>query len=195
MQNKYKGAAFLMLLMFTSLLSEAQMKFGVRAGLNASNVSFGNLPNRRERFGFHAGVFTNVMLMPEFISLQPEINYSVQGVAFKPSNDRITMNMNYVSLLLPIVFKISSFDIQVGPFASYLVSSPDYTVYNENKIIADAFKKLDAGLIAGLVYNREKLMFGIRYNQGFVNISKDNVQPFLGNGKNAVGQVSVGYRF
>ena len=185
-----------MLLMSTSFVTEAQIKFGIRAGLNASNVSFDNLPNRRERFGFHAGVFTTVGLVPEFMSLQPELSYSVQGVAFKPtSNDKVMLNMNYINLLLPIVFKLSSIDIQVGPFASFLISSPDYTVYNENKIIVDAFKKFDAGLTAGLVYNMDKLMFGIRYNQGFIDVSKDNVRPFLGSGKNSTGQVSVGYKF
>jgi Outer membrane protein beta-barrel domain len=197
MKNTYKNSSFLILVLLAiqPFTSQAQIKLGVRAGLNASNISFDNLPDRRERFGFHAGIFSTFNIEPNFIDVQPELSYSLQGVAFKPSNTKIMLNMKYINLMVPLVFKLSTIDLQVGPFASYLVSSPDYAVYNENKIIYAAFNKIDAGLTAGIAYNRKNAMFGVRYNQGFVNVAKDNVKPYLGKGKNAVGQVSVGYKF
>ena len=182
-------------LFLTPSVSDAQIRFGVRAGANASNISFEKLPEKSERYGFHVGVFADVPISGDFASLQPELDYSVQGAAFKPVTGRQTLNMNYVNFLLPVAFKLSAFDLLVGPFASFLASTPDYTVYNDNKIIVDGFKKYDIGLTAGLAVNINKFVIGVRYNQGFVNVAKDNAQPFLGSGKNAVGQLSLGYKF
>jgi Outer membrane protein beta-barrel domain len=196
MKNRYINGTILMLIFVASTtVSQAQIKFGVRAGLNASNVSFTNLPEKSERFGFHVGAFADVPVSPNFMSVQPELSYSVKGAAFKFLNERQTLNMNYIDFLVPVAFKLDAFDLQVGPFASYLISTPDYTFYNDNTVMVDAFKKFDAGLTAGLSYNFSKLMVGVRYNQGFIDVTNDNSRPFLGKGKNAVGQVSLGYKF
>lgn len=173
----------------------AQIKFGVRAGLNASNIAFENLPDRRERFGFHAGLFADVPVMSSFMSVQPELSYSIKGTAFEFLGNRQDLKMDYVDFLLPVAFKLGPVDLQIGPFASYLISKADYTNYNDNALVVDAFNKIDAGLTAGLSFNFNKLLLGVRYNQGFANVSKENAQLLLGEGKNSVGQVSLGYRF
>lgn len=183
----------LLLLFFVAV--EAQTAFGIRAGLNTSTVSFDNLPGKKERLGFHAGIFGNLPMVADFMSLQPELSYSVKGTAFEYLNEKRTVNMNYVDFLVPVAFKLGAFDLQLGPFVSFLISSPDYTVYNENRIVVDAFKKFDAGLTGGLSYNINHLLIGIRYNQGFADVTKDESRLLLGKGKNAVGQVSIGYRF
>ena len=185
----------LLFVMLTSSVSQAQTRLGIRGGLNATNISFENLPDKGERFGYHLGVFADVPVISDFMSVQPELSFSTKGTAFKYLDERQTLNMNYMDFLLPVAFHLGSIDIQVGPFASYLISTPDYTVYNDNSVLIDAFKKFDAGLTAGLSYNLNKLMFGIRFNQGFMDVTKDNSRLFLGSGKNAVGQVSLGLKF
>ncbi|WP_435353057.1 porin family protein [Emticicia sp. SJ17W-69] len=194
MKNKHIIVAVLMLIASTSV-SQAQIKFGIRAGLNASNVSFPNLPDRKERFGFHVGAFADVPVSPNFMSIQPELSYSVKGAGFKFLNERQTVDLNYIDFLVPVAFKLDAFDLQVGPFVSYLISSPNYKFYNDNTVMVNAFKKVDAGLTAGLSYNFSKIIVGVRYNQGFIDVTQDNSRPFLGSGKNAVGQVSLGYKF
>jgi Outer membrane protein beta-barrel domain len=187
--------AIVLFIFLTPSVSNAQIRFGVRAGLNATNVSFEKLPSKSERYGFHVGVFADIPIKEDFASVQPELSFSTKGAAFKPLTGRQTLNMSYVDLLLPVAFKLSAFDLQVGPFASYLASTPDYTVYNENKVIVDGFKKYDIGLTAGLSVNINKIVIGVRYNQGFVDVTTDNARPFLGTGKNAVAQLSLGYKF
>ena len=182
-------------LLLTQVEAQAQATVGIRAGLNVTNITLDNLPNKSERFGFHAGIFANLPVVVDFISLQPELSYSAKGAAFEVLNERQTLNMNYVDFLLPVAFKLGSIDIQVGPFASYLISTPDYTLFEDNTVVLDAFKKFDAGLTAGLSYNFNKMLIGIRYNQGFMDVTKDNAKSILGSGKNAVGQVSLGFRF
>lgn len=183
------------LILMMPAATSAQIKFGVRAGLNASNIAFENLPDRRERIGFHAGLFADVPVMSTFMSIQPELSYSIKGTAFEYLGDRHDLKMDYVDFLLPVAFKLGPVDLQVGPFASYLISKPNYTTYNDNRLIVDAFNKIDAGLTAGFSFNFNKLLIGVRYNQGFANVSKENAQLLLGEGKNSVGQVSLGYRF
>ena len=197
MKNKHiKGVVLAALILAAfNTVSQAQIKFGIRAGLNAANVSFTNLPDKKERFGFHVGGFADVPISPNFMSIQPELSYSVKGAGFKFLNESQTVNMNYIDLLTPVAFKLDAFDLQVGPFVSFLISSPDYKSYNDNKVTVDAFKKFDAGLTAGLSYNFSKMFVGVRYNQGFIDVTQDNSRPFLGSGKNAVGQVSLGYKF
>lgn len=174
---------------------KAQLKFGVRAGLNASTVSFPNLPNKSEKLGFHVGVFTDIPVVEDFMSVQPELSYSTKGTSFKVLSEKQSINMNYVDFILPVSFKMSDFNINVGPFASYLISTPDYKYYQNNSVLVDAFKKFDAGLSAGLGYNFNKMVIGVRYNQGFIDVTQDNARAFLGSGKNAVGQLSIGYKF
>src|SRR5690349_8635856 len=106
----------LAILLLAQTVTHAQSKFGVRAGLNVSNASFDNLPDKRERFGYHVGVFADVPVLPGFMSLQPELNYSTKGAAYKPLNERKTLDLNYVDFLLPVAFHLGSIDIQVGPF-------------------------------------------------------------------------------
>lgn len=185
----------LALLLCSPIASFAQSTFGIRGGLNASNISFDNLSDRREKLGFHVGVFADVPLVSEFMSLQPELNYSVKGTAYEVLNDKQSLNLDYIDFHLPVAFKLSTIDLQVGPFASYMISKPDFTVFDENRVVVDAFNTFDAGLSAGLNFNFSKFLLGVRYNQGFVNISKESAETILGKGKNGVGQVSVGYRF
>lgn len=195
MQMHVSVLAIMVSLFLAPSVSDAQTQFGIRAGLNASTISFKNLPNKAEKFGYHVGVFADVPISPGFVSIQPEIGYSTKGTTFKPGNDRKTLNLNYVDLFIPVAFKLSMFDLQVGPFASYMTSKPDYTYYSDNKVYLNGFKKYDVGLTGGLTMNINKLMIGLRYNQGFVDITQDNARVVLGSGKNAVGQVSVGYKF
>lgn len=198
MQTKKFSVFFLMTLSFMTVTFTAlhgQNRFGIRGGLNVSNISYDKLPNKSERLGYHLGVFADLPVISDFMSIQPELSYSVKGTAYDFLNERRILSMDYVDLFLPVAFKLSSIDIQVGPFASFLISTPDYTYYEDNSILIDAFKKYDVGLTAGLSYNFRNFLIGIRYNQGFVDITKDDARLLLGSGKNAVGQVSVGFKF
>jgi Outer membrane protein beta-barrel domain len=198
MKLKYFSAAILtafLLLIMPSTNIQAQRKFGVRGGLNVTNISFDNLPDRGERYAVHIGVFADLPMLPGFIQLQPEVSYSMKGAAFEFLGDRKTLELNYVDFLLPVAFRLGSIDLQVGPFASYLISKPDYKIYDTALVVEDAFKRTDVGLTAGLSYNFAPFTIGIRYNQGLVDITNDRGRPFLGEGKTAVGQVSVGYKF
>jgi hypothetical protein len=198
MKNYKLSFKLLLCVMFFSGLKNShaqQFKYGVRAGFNASNVSLKNVNNRGERYGYHAGGFVEIPLIKNFMDLNPELSYSLKGTTFEILNQKRKLNMNYVDLFLPLSFKLKEIDLQVGPFASYLISKPTYKIGKEAKIAAEGFKKYDSGLSIGLNYNFELFFIALRYNQGFVNLNNSPNNDFLGNGKSAVGQVSIGYKF
>ena len=184
-----------MLIIFSTTLSNAQIHVGLRGGLNASKVSFKNLPDRSEKYGFHLGVLLDVTAIPDFLSVQPEVSFSTKGTNYDYLGDRQTITMNSMDLLLPVAFKLGSVGLQVGPFASYLLQDPKYTELPNNTVIVDGFRKLDAGLTAGISFNFSKMFLAARYNQGLVNVSNDNIIETIGEGKNAVAQLSIGVIF
>lgn len=77
------------------------------------------------------------------------------------------------------VFKITpSFNFQIGPYASYLVSSnvkniSDLSFDFENNIDSEDFTKFDTGIAAGFGFESKSLGIGVRYNLGIVTIGKD----------------------
>lgn len=184
-----------MTIIISSNLSQAQIKVGVRGGLNASNISFDKLPERGEKYGYHIGMFLDVPVVPSFFSIQPEVSFSTKGTQYEYLNDRKSLTMNSVDLFLPVAFKLSTVDLSVGPFMSFLINDPVYTQFTDNSVVINGFKKVDAGLTAGLAFNISKFLLSVRYNQGLIDVSKDNLRDYIGSGKNAVGQVSLGYKF
>ena len=184
-----------MWILMTSTLSYAQIKIGARVGFNASNISFASLPDRSETYGYHIGLLLDIAALPGFLSIQPEVSFSTKGAAYSSLGVRRSITMNSVDLLVPVAFKLNSISLQVGPFASFLIDNPVYTSYANNAVILNGFNKFDSGLTAGISYNIGKLFLGLRYNQGLVNVSKDEIISAIGKGKNAVGQVSIGYWF
>jgi Outer membrane protein beta-barrel domain len=186
---------FTMLLIISSLSGFSQIKYGTRLGFNASNVSFDNVSKRSEKYGFHAGGFVVIPISKNFMSINPELSFSRKGSSFESLNLRRVLRLNYVDLLVPVSFKLDMIDLQVGPFVSVLAGKPTFKILKENPINADGFKKLDAGLSAGLNYNFGNMFVGLRYNQGFMDITTATSRAALGSGKTATGQVSVGYTF
>lgn len=194
--RKFKiNIAIILGLIFTANISNAQFKYGLRAGFNASNLSLDNVSNKKERYGFHAGGFVEIPLIKNFMDINPELGYSLKGTSFEILDQKRKLNMNYVDLILPLSFKLKEIDLQVGPFTSFLVSKPNYKLDSKTKITAEGFKKFDAGLSIGLNYNFDLFFIALRYNQGFVNLNDSPITNFLGEGKSAVGQVSVGFKF
>lgn len=183
------------LLIITTIICKAQINAGLRAGLNATNISFKNLPDRSNQYGFHFGAFLDLPLAPNFLSVQPEISFSTKGTDYKYLGEKKSLKMNTLDLLVPVAFKLSTIDLTVGPFISFLINKPVYTEYTNNSIIVNGFNKVDAGLTAGLKFNLKKVFIGIRYNQGLMEVGNDNLITALGSGKNAVGQVSLGFMF
>lgn len=189
-------------------LAQGRVRTGLKGGLNASSLFYDSqgVSNKSERIGFHLGVFAQAPL-GEFFAVQPELLYTTKGASadyninFLGStiNGNNTFKLNYAELPVLATFKLGqSVELQAGPYAAYLLNSN----INSNGdfgngtsgINRDNFNKVDYGLAGGLNIYFGKALVGVRYEQGLQRIANSGAaRTLLGNAKNSVGLVSVGF--
>lgn len=177
-------------------------RFGIKGGLNASTLFIDNANNRKERIGFHAGVFAQAPIT-SFLAIQPELLYTTKGasadynvVGFTGKN---TFQLNYAELPILLTFKLGpAVELQAGPYAAYLLNANVKTEGSfgsgNTTLNRDNFNKFDYGLAGGLNLYVGKALIGLRYGQGLTRIADNGIaRDLLGNTKNAVGMLSIGF--
>ena len=92
-------------LLFVLILGSASMQaqsaaFGIKGGANFSNLT-GSQTDMQFITAYHLGGFVEVNLL-DFVSIQPELLYSLQGANRKVVDEKI--NLHYAAL--PLIFKI-----------------------------------------------------------------------------------------
>ena len=180
------------------------VRVGVKGGLNASSLFYDSqgASSKKERIGFHAGVFTQIPA-GEFFAIQPELLYMTKGasatynvLSFSGTN---TFKLNYAELPVLATFKLGqSVELQAGPYVSYLLNSNinsngDFGT-GTSAINRDNFNKVDYGITGGLNIYFGKTFIGARYEQGLQQIAASGAaKTVLGNAKNGVGLLSIGF--
>ncbi|MBO0952083.1 porin family protein [Fibrella forsythiae] len=191
----------------TDAVAQGRARTGIKGGLSASTLQFNEVDfsNRKERIGFHAGVFTQIPVGSAF-AIQPELLYVNKGAS---SNYRLlgqdsqaSFNLNYIDLPVLATLKLGdAVEIQAGPYAGYLLNS---NVSNTGGIVgnsainlnADQFNRVDYGLAGGLNVYFGQVLLGVRYTQGLQKIANTTAsQAIFSNAKNGVGLLSIGYSF
>jgi hypothetical protein len=161
----------------------AQVRFGLKAGMNLANIT--NSGGGTTRVGFNGGVQTNIPVTSQF-SVQPEIMYSSQGA--KGDNDAVAV-LNYINI--PILFQYnnhSGFFAHTGPQFGFLLNAK-HKQGNVTTDLTDVFKSSDFSWAFGGGYLfSSRFGFNARYNLGFTKIVKDGSSS-----KNVVFQVGAFY--
>lgn len=185
---------FLGLMVFGFTTAQAQKEFtaGVRAGLNISTIEDIEASSKT---GMYAGVFGNFRFA-KFYSLQPELNFSMQGAndvhlsaRYFPETDggKADVPLNYLGLSVINKFHFKSFNLQVGPSLDFLMNE---TIYNRNNV--------DLAMNFGAGYEITKnLSVEARYKMG-VRDAVDDVMIlwfFSDINYNSLFQVGLTYRF
>lgn len=208
---KYKLGYLLIAVLLISASAHAQFsQYGVKAGLNLSNMTIDGSNDRNLRTGFHAGVFSR-MGISEFFSVQPELLYTTKG--FTNSYDiavaegEVDFNLNYIEIPVNLVYHLAEdFSFQFGPYIGYLLTANVETtneVLNffdfdtDSDIDRDNFKSFDFGVTAGLEFQLDPILLGFKYNLGLMNVAEDNLPgTLLGDkSKNTVIQIYAGILF
>lgn len=185
-------------------IAQGKPRVGLKGGLNASSLFYDSqgATNKNERIGFHVGAFSQIPVS-EFFAIQPELLYMTKGasatyniVGFSGKN---TFKLNYAELPVLATFKLGqAVELQAGPYVSYLLNSN----INSNgdfgsgstALNRDNFNKVDYGIAGGLNIYFGKTFIGARYEQGLQNIANSGAaNTLLGNAKNGVGLLSVGF--
>ena len=140
-----KKISFLALILATSTTLFAQnAKFGLKAGVNISDIDW-KVANTEfdNRIGFHVGLLAHVHLSPHW-GLQPEIQYSTEGVKQTVTSGEYTWKTDYVNIPVMLQYMFDNgFRLEAGPQLGLMVSNDD----ND-----DIFKSTNVGLGFGLNY-------------------------------------------
>lgn len=188
--------------------SQSQFAVGIKAGPNFANINTdaGAIQNYESRTGWHAGAF--LLIRGEKIGFQPEIIFSQQGQKFKYNTNEPSLKQNFSYVNIPLIFKlytIGGINLQVGPQIGLLTSAEreDFAAGQTSgpitkQDIKDDLNKTDISLALGVGVD---LPFGLtvdgRYNWGLSDNDdgvENNVGASIGQIKNQVWQISVGYK-
>lgn len=171
-------------------------KFGVKAGVNLSNMSNGMdfNPDFKMGSGFRVGGLVNLRWgqrtensLPGtgWFGLQPELMYSMQQVG--TADKSFKLNIIQVPVMVKI-YPTTQLSFEVGPEFSYVISaSPNEMNFDGAQIKTGDIKGLNMGIGAGLSYDFDMgLTIGVRYSYGFNKMAKNldwkasNIQVTVG---------------
>lgn len=206
-----KITILILLLVSFSFVSEAQMNFGVKAGLNLATVSGDDVVNAEIKPGYQVGLATNFS-MGEAFSIQPGLILSGKGTGNSEIDD-YSLNTNYLEIPINAVYNVSGFQIFAGPYLGFGlfgklkglendvdieftndVDSEEFNIENMEKVYQNS---LDYGLNFGAGYMiTETIQVQAAYGLGLGNNHPkvDGEEP---NDKisNSVIQLNVSYFF
>jgi hypothetical protein len=192
----------------TSMDTALKAKFGIKGGLNLTQLYVANASGEHLKAGFNAGIFVKLPVARGF-SIQPELLYSVKGAKEDYNNivegsGEYQFNLNYLELpLLAVVNLGPNFNIHAGGYAAYLTGAnvkdvnSDGTITGATELNADNFNRRDFGLAGGAGFDIQNFTIGARYNYGLTNIGKSgNLSGNITqNSKNAGFNIYIGFGF
>jgi hypothetical protein len=181
-----------MLMSISLQYSEAQevksMQFGVKGGLNLSNLYTSDASSSDMIIGFNLGVF-NKIPVSSFLAIQPEFYVTTKGASVTYDNLFVngTAKFNLTYLEVPVLCVVNVtrlLNIQFGPYVAYLVDGKVKNVANvslfdfENNINVNDYNRIDAGVALGAGLEVGGITMGARYNLGMTKVGK--TKSFLG---------------
>jgi len=191
----------------TSAKTNFAPKFGIKGGVNFSNLYVSNVQNENLKVGVNAGFFAKLPIIGG-ISIQPELLYSNKGAKDRyqsaQGSGEYRFNLNYIETPLLLVFNLTpNFNLNAGGYAAYLVSANVKDLHHDGSITgvvdlnADSFYRLDYGLVGGLGVDMGNLILGARYNYGLQNIGRSGTLSgdLTKNSRNSVATVFIGFAF
>ena len=169
--------------------AQAQLKYGVKGGLNFANLVGPDVDDNHMKLGFYLGGFANFQVDDKF-TVQPELVFSAQGARFEDPGDDDKYRFSYLNI--PILGQYndpSGFYGETGPQFGFLLSAR--AKHNGNTgSIKDGFKTVDFSWAFGAGYKlTPEASVGVRFNLGLSNIS-DNSNFKV---RNSVLQIGVAY--
>lgn len=175
--------------------------FGIKGGVNMSNLYVEDVDDEDVLYGFNLGVFAEVPIT-NFISVQPEVNVTTKGSEVRYDNafaeGSTKFRLTYIEAPLMLRANVTrGFNLQFGPYVGYLVNAKitdenaDGDVTDEDDLNEDDLNRFDFGLAGGLGFEFGGMVgIGARYNYGLTTVGKERTvlgQTFTApDGKNSV---------
>lgn len=180
---------FISLLISTLSAANAQQThFGLKGGVNVSQLNVENNSSYDSKIGLFAGVLAHIHAS-ETWALQPELIYSMEGGRRKTGDIKTNLNYINVPVLLQYMFH-NGVRLEGGPQLGFLVSARTKT--GSTTVDNNSFKSTAFSIPLGIGYlTSDGLGFDARYVFGLSNINKDKNPVVQSN----VFQFGIFYQF
>lgn len=201
---------------------EKPITFGVRGGVNLSNMN-GDINENDAKFGFTAGISLDYAFNPNVYLLTGldfsmkgfKSNITVQGVSESITAD-LKLNLSYIQLPIHIGYKLDVAEntkvvFHAGPYLAYGVSGKWKAEADGQKESVNAFsndaidsdvpklKRFDFGLGLGVGAEFGRIGVNLGYDFGLVNVIDKYMFEDYGqidaSIKNMNGYLTIGYKF
>ena len=203
----------LMIIGFATSIN-AQVTFGVRAGLNLANVTISEegstidiTPDSRP--GITVAGIVNIGITEAF-SVQPEVHYIQKGykldIDFGFGSSKVNFGLNYLDIPIHAKYQFGGGEniggyVLAGPVLGYALGGKVESCLDgdcETETLkfdddAEGFNRTEFGLSLGGGVNIGKIFVDLRYVLGLSDLSEDPDQD--GSTKNKGFQIGVGYMF
>lgn len=162
---KKRILAILILISFSALCFAQTASFGLKGGMNISNIYDTEGDGPDSRFGFIGGGFCDFDFVS--FSIQPEVLFSQKGWKYD-----IGCRYNYFEI--PVLIKIPlSHKLRVSPYLGPAVSLLANAKIEDFNISQDV-NSPDLGLVLGAeIKTKHKVSLDVRYTRGLRKIIKD----------------------
>ncbi|MDX1315015.1 MAG: porin family protein [Eudoraea sp.] len=186
--------SLLSLFAFTTY-AQGDVVFGVRGGVNFTNISGDDTEEFSSRTGIQLGFLAEFGLT-DMLALRPELNFSMQGAELSEPGFEGKIKLNYLNI--PVMLKVDvadGFFFEAGPQLGFLMSAKeefDEEGESGEEDIKNEVKDIDFGGNLGLGYELDSgLFFNARYNIGFSDINEEEPEK----NQNSVFSIAVGFMF
>jgi hypothetical protein len=199
----------LSVLSFTFIQAQKKFNFGIKGGINFSNMNNINDNSYKTiKTGINFGLLAEISLSDKF-SIQPEILYSTQGVKtdvyliapaypgpgpiFGSSTEKGKYIFNYIQIpILAKVYLIKNLSFEIGPSFNFLTKSEQKS---DSQTFINIGKDFEFGGALGLSFKINKTLFvSSRFFKGFSNAFHYDPNNFE-NAKNYGFQLDFGLLF
>lgn len=168
--------------------------WGIKAGMNVSNIGGKDTDNNKNKIGYFAGLAAEYAFSDTW-AIAPEVLYSAQGFKVKEGDVTASFKGDYINV--PIFAKYyltDNWSVGLGPQLGFNVSAKVKTKVDgetaTQKIDSDLYNSFDFGMGIATSYKiTDNLYVDARYNYGFTKVFKD------AKNYNRVFQLGVGYNF
>jgi hypothetical protein len=152
-----KKILFLAITLLVAGAANAQINFGIKGGLDLSNITKTNDPNFTTslKVGFNAGVLLDIHLIGP-LSFEPELLYAQKGYSAVTRYGEFNQRTNFIDAPLLAKIKLApAFSVVIGPQVSFLLSTTNTYDNGFSTIVQQQYEndsnKFKKSLIDGVV--------------------------------------------
>lgn len=156
-----------------SASAQVKVHFGVKAGMNASELHGDAVEDAKTQIGFHAGALAHIHGNSNW-AFQPEVMYSLEGAKYEVGAEKGNLNLSYINVPLLAQYMFDNgFRIEAGPQIGFLMSAKA-KADNASVDVKDGYKSTAISLPVGIGYlTHSGLGFDARYNFGLTDINEN----------------------